>query len=208
MDNAKFVSGKEVKKYIKIADATLRRWGDSGKVETIRSNGGKRLYNINQLVAQTNRHFNKKLDRKKYCYCRVSSIKQVNDLKRQEDFLKDKYPNHVVLSDIGSGINFKRKNFCRILQESINDEVEELIIIHKDRLARFSFNLLEYIFKCCRVNFVVLDQTEHKPKEQELAEDLLAFIQIFNCKQMGSRRYNKKNSTTDKNCKDKNEIKK
>jgi len=189
MNNEEYISTREVKKYIKVSDATLRRWCDNGKIDAIRTNGGTRLYNINQLINRQNKKFNQKIERKKYCYCRVSSIKQSDDLKRQEEFLKTSYPEHIVLSDIGSGINFRRKNFCRILQESINDEVEEVIIVYKDRLTRFSFDLLEYIFKCCRVKLLVFDKSEHKTKEQEFAEDLLSFIQIFNCKQMGSRRY-------------------
>lgn len=191
MEKPKYVSGKEVKKYVKVTDATLRRWSDSGKIETVRINGKKRFYNINQILALTNRKYEDGITKKKYCYCRVSSNKQLDDLKRQKELLQSKYPNHVIISDIGSGINFRRKNFCRILQECIHGEVEELIIVHKDRLTRFCIDLLEFIFKTCRVKFMVLDQAEYKSKEQEFAEDLLAFVQIFNCRQMGSRRYKK-----------------
>jgi len=46
--------------------------------------------------------------KKNICYCRVSSRKQKEDLERQIEFMKKEYPFHEVITDIASGLNFKR----------------------------------------------------------------------------------------------------
>lgn len=43
------------------------------------------------------------------CCCRVSSKKQQPDLTRQISFMKKKCPNHIIIEDIGSGLNTNRK---------------------------------------------------------------------------------------------------
>jgi hypothetical protein len=48
-------------------------------------------------------------------YARVSSAKQKADLVRQVDFLRHRFPNHKVVTDVGSGVNFKRKGLLSLL---------------------------------------------------------------------------------------------
>jgi len=48
---------------------------------------------------------------KKVVYCRVSCKKQEEDLNRQKEFFKREYPEYTIYSDIGSGLNWKRKCF-------------------------------------------------------------------------------------------------
>lgn len=202
-DKNVYISSKQVRSTYNISDSTLRRLANANKIHVKRTPGGKRLYNVQTLFTDNEGHYHEQITRHKYVYCRVSSAKQINDLHRQEKYMASIYPNHVILSDIGSGINYNNKNFTKLLADTINGKVEELVIAHKDRLSRFNFQLLEKIFKLCNTKLIILDQDEHKSSEQELAEDILSIIHIFSCKEMGKRRYKNKTSNQDK--KDKNE---
>lgn len=68
-------------------------------------------------------------------------------------------------------------------------ELEEVVVSHRDRLCRFAFELIESILDKNNTKLVVLDKTEHKSSSEELAEDVLAIIQVFACREMGKRRY-------------------
>lgn len=201
-DKEKYYTGRKIKEIVGVSSSTLRRWDLEGKIKTVRTIGGSRLYEINSLIKNTNKYIDKTNKREKICYCRVSSPKQLTDLKRQEEYMQSKFPDHIIISDVGSGINWKRKNFSKILEDSINGKVKEIVIAHKDRLCRFNFELLETIFRICKVDFIILDKQEYKSEEQELADDLLSIIHIFNCRQMGKRRY-KTTKECNKNEKDK-----
>ena len=83
----------------------------------------------------------------KICYCRVSSYDQKEDLSRQIKFLKKKYPKHQVITDIGSGINFKRKGLLKLLNLAIENKLDEVVITYKDRLCRIGYDLIEHILK-------------------------------------------------------------
>ncbi len=102
--------------------------------------------------------------------------------------MSEKYPDHTVVSDIGSGINFKRKSLRRILEQVFKGNVSEVVVAHRDRLCRFAFELFHWILKTHGVKLVVLDQTLGAP-QQELAEDLLAITQVFACRLNGKRKY-------------------
>ena len=42
-------------------------------------------------------------------YCRVTTSSQKEDLERQIEYFRCKYPDYEIIKDIGSGLNFKRK---------------------------------------------------------------------------------------------------
>jgi predicted site-specific integrase-resolvase len=183
-----YVNTKEAKKLLRVTSTTLRRWDAENKIQTIRTPSGIRLYDkkcISKILGETEVI----PERKKIAYCRVSSKKQIDDLERQKDFLKSIYPNHELVQDIGSGINFKRRGLQRILERTMQGEIEEVVVSHRDRLCRFAFELLEWIFDKNNTKLLVLDKTIHKSSSEELSEDVLAIIQVFACREMGKRRY-------------------
>ena len=175
---------------------TLRRWADDGHVPSFRSPNRVRMFHLGDLE----KFFN--IDRAAGCkekvvYARVSSHKQRDDLERQIDRLKQRYPDHVVVQDIGSGINFKRKGLQTLLERCLRREIEEVVVAHRDRLCRFGFDLIKHVVEAAGGRVIVLDEENHKSTEQELAEDLLSIIHVFNCRQMGRRRYRKKQEDKD-----------
>src|SRR5690606_21019018 len=112
---------------------------------------------------------------KSFCYCRVSSHKQKDDLDRQKEFMRKQYPNHEIVFDIGSGINFKRKQFLWLLEQASIGNVKEVVVAHRDRLCRFGFELIEWFFTKHNVKLMVLDDSKSSP-QQELVTDLLSII--------------------------------
>jgi predicted site-specific integrase-resolvase len=99
-----------------------------------------------------------------------------------------------LVQDIGSGINFKRKGLQTILELALKGDLEQLVVSYKDRLARFGFELIEWIINKQGGEVVILDGSTDQSTEQELAEDLLSIVTVFNARNMGKRRYTKSSS--------------
>ena len=143
--NNTFISGKLASKQLGVCNQTLYKYEKEGKLETIRTPGGKRLYNVSKYLESLNlNNVNKK---KNICYARVSSHSQKIELQNQINYMKKLYPEYEHLNDIGSGINFNRKNFNKILDYGIKGELNTLIITYKDRLCRIRNELVENILK-------------------------------------------------------------
>jgi len=194
-----YVTTKIAKQVIGVNEDTLRRWSDNGKIQTIRSPGGKRLYNINEFLQknknietddnQEQNNSTRDEQNKFICYCRVSSTKQEDDLKRQVQQMQEKYPNYQVITDIGSGINWKRKGLQTILDLANKKLIKEVVVAYRDRLCRFAFELIEWILQQNEVKLVVLNSSMESSEQSELAEDLFAIINIFNCRVNDRRKY-------------------
>lgn len=183
-----------------LSSQTIRKLGDTEKIKCFKTPSGHRRFNKHDLEAFcTSGTPNKKAPKSKrinYLYARVSSKKQLDDLSRQIEYLqsrKSEYSSYTSLSDIGSGINFKRKGLQTILDSCVQRTIGEVIVAHRDRLSRFGFELIQLIVEKSGGKVIVLDDEQNKSTEQELAEDLLSIVHIYSCKQMG-RSYKSKQS--------------
>jgi len=197
-----YVKSKEACKRLGITDVTLRHWGDMGKINYIRSSErGNRLYDIQGFIEKRDKERelnirekqtiqkiteNPNKEKKQYIYCRVSSANHRDDLERQINFLKEKYPEHEVIQDIGSGINFKRRGFNKILADSMRGLVQQVVVAHKDRLCRIAWDHFNWLFKQYGVDLIVEDNSEYNP-EREFNEDLFAIIHVFSSRHYGMR---------------------
>jgi predicted site-specific integrase-resolvase len=183
---------------------TLRKLADSGKVKCYVTPSGQRRFD-KQFLQEMCNSFNslpstetQKTSKVNFLYARVSSVKQKDDLLRQIEFLKNKkpeYATYVSISDIGSGINFKRKGLSTILDSCLQGTIGEVVVAHRDRLSRFAFDFINIIVTKAGGKIIVIDNDEHKTTEQELSEDILSIIHVFSCKQMGKRSYSSKNNS-------------
>jgi excisionase family DNA binding protein len=160
---------------------TLRRWADEGKIEAIRTESGQRRYDVDAYLGKHSRL-------RTVCYCRVSSYKQKDDLERQVEFMRKRYPEAEIVKDVASGLNFRRKGLKAILESALGGDRIELVVAHRDRLARFGFDLIEWIIERSGGRVVVLDKTELSP-EQELTKDLLSILHVFSARLHGLRSY-------------------
>lgn len=187
-----YVSGAVLRKEYGISNSSARRWRNTGAIKTIETAGGHYRYLLEDVVnVRSNTKATKgQSQRRKIAYCRVSSSKQKDDLKRQEQSFRESHPEHEIIRDIGSGINFKRRGLLRMVDAILQGNVQEVVVAHKDRLCRFAFDFLEWICKRGDTNLVVQEQIL-RSTEQELTEDLVAIVHVFSCKLHGSRRYKK-----------------
>ena len=91
-----------------------------------------------------------------------------------------------IISDIGSGINYKKKGLRQLLKLITQNKVEKVVVLYKDRLLRFGFELVEYISTLYNCEIEIIDTTK-KSEQQELVEDLVQIITVFSCKLQGKR---------------------
>ena len=99
------------------------------------------FYNVSKYLEKQLPPINK--IKKNICYCRVSTRNQKDDLERQLKYMKEKYPTYEIMTDIGSGLNMNRRKLREIIKLAINGDINELVIAHRDRLARFGYDLIE-----------------------------------------------------------------
>jgi putative resolvase len=181
---------REAEKIIGLRKSTIRDWGKKNKIKTFTTPSGQSLYNKQNLLSIVN-DIPSIPEKRKIIYCRVSSKKQSGDLERQCKFLQSKYPDHELITDCGSGLNWKRKGLQTILEYSMSGIIGEVVVAHRDRLSRFAFELIEWIIQSNEGRLIVLENDEYKSPEQELAEDLMSIVHVYSCRQMGRRRYSK-----------------
>jgi putative resolvase len=183
-----FVSRKIVLETLNIHYNTLQNLVKRKEIEYVKI-GRKRSYNLNKYIRDNNIQINKK---ENICYCRVSSKKQSEDLERQMDYMRDLYPNYRIISDIGSGLNFNRKGLIEIINMAINNKIENLIIAYKDRLARFGYELIEYIIKnYSNGKIIIINNREETTPLEEVSKDIIAIMNIYVAKVNGMRKYKK-----------------
>jgi predicted site-specific integrase-resolvase len=97
-----------------------------------------------------------------------------------------------LVTDVGSGINWKRKGLTTILDKAMHGDISEIVVAHRDRLCRFAFELLEWIFERNGVKLVVLNEEKDHSSDQELTDDILSIIHVYSCRKMEKRRYKNK----------------
>jgi hypothetical protein len=198
-----YYTPKDASKKLGVHWQTLRNWEKQGKIKTIRSPGGKRYYDINNFMTDIENNSDIKENnnndveenkniRRKICYCRVSSYSQKPELENQIKYMTEKYPNHEILYDIGSGINFNRLNLNKIINYGIKNELEELTIAYKDRLCRIGYELIEKILIENSNTNIIIENDEIKSPEEELTNDLIEIITVFSSKLYGIRSYKSK----------------
>jgi len=198
MSNLNYVPRKKVLETLGIHYQTLYNLVKRKEIESIKI-GRVSVYNLDKYIKDNNILINQK---EKICYCRVSSQKQKEDLERQINLMKELYPNHRIISDIASGLNFKRKGLEELINLAIKNQIDEVVIAYKDRLARFGFELIENIIKThSNGKIKILNKSEEKTPSEELTEDIIAIMNVYVAKVNGLRKYEKKlTDTVQKEC--------
>lgn len=186
----KYYTIHEFSKLVGKTPQTLRNWNKKGLLIPHHTGAnGYRYYSHDQLKQVLNIKEDKK-PKVIIGYCRVSSYKQKDDLQRQVEnmklYLDKQNKNYEIIEDIGSGINYTKKGLRTLLRKIVNNEVEKVVVLYKDRLLRFGFELVEYIANLYGCEIEVIDSTE-KTEQQELVEDLVQIITVFSCKLQGKR---------------------
>ena len=170
-------------KSLGVSIQTLRNWDKEGKLKpTYVTENGYRYYSEDLLNKFRNIKNVNKIKKKNILYARVSTKSQKDDLDRQVDNLKQyaysKGYSFEIITDIGSGINYKKEGLLKMINLVECGEVDRIIVLYKDRLIRFGYDLIEYICKLNDTKIEIVDNSTIS-KEQELTEDLIQIITVF-----------------------------
>ena len=173
-----------------VCTKTIRRWNARGLIQCHRTCGGHRrvtVTEVNRLLGSLHR---KALEHptKKRCavYTRVSGHRQKSDgdldrqLKILTNLCRRQYGSSpIVFSDIGSGLNMRRRGLRRLLNMAKSGVIDRVLITHRDRLARFGVDLLERVLSDYGVKVTVLMEEENRSPQEELVSDMMALIASF-----------------------------
>ncbi len=187
----KFYTVTEFAELIGRNPQTLREWDKKGFFKPHHISPTKyRYYSQEQLDHFLGLKRVKPKTRKVIGYCRVSSHKQKDDLERQIENIKTymiaKGYQFEIIQDIGSGINYNKKGLNQLIDMITNSEVDKVVVLYKDRLLRFGFEIIENLCDKYGTTIEIIDTTE-KTEEQELVEDLIQIITVFSCRLQGKR---------------------
>ncbi len=182
----------KVARYLGVSVVTLRRWEKEGKLSSdSRTFGQHRRYDAYRIQ----RLFKKHKQKVTVGYARVSSHDQKEDLERQANTLIKHYPKATIIKDLGSGLNFNKKGLKTLLAMIVNQEIDTLILTHKDRLLRFGSEL---IFKLCQhfgIRIVILNQQTEKSFEETLSQDVIELMTVFCTRLYGARSHKNKTAS-------------
>lgn len=204
-DKSPFVALGEAVSITGLCPATLRKFADSQMVRSYKTPTGHRMFDRQSLLdmcsspsGSPQSNDDEGDTRQNFLYARVSSKHQMDDLARQLEFLQrfatsNKLESCRPLQDIGSGLNFKRKGLQTILDACLRGTIGSVVVGHKDRLSRLAFDLIESLVERAGGKVIVCDDSnKDMSDERELAEDLMSIVHVFSCRQMGKRRYSRK----------------
>jgi len=184
-----YVTPTEAANALGVNPRTLARWSKDGLIKAIKTEAGQRRYDIAEYLKQKS-GTTELARRSTVLYARVSTSSQRDDLKRQTEALTTSYPGGEIITEIGSGLNFRRRKLNTILERIISGDIQCLVVAHKDRLARFGFELIEWLCEKFDCKLVVLYQQKYSP-QAELVQDMLLVVHCFSSRVYGLRKYEK-----------------
>lgn len=185
------IKPKEMANRLGVSVPTLQRWDNNGTLKAHRSPTNRRYYTEDQYLKYIGK--SPTTDRINVAYARVSTDGQKDDLKDQLDFIRQ-YANakgiiiDQEITDIGSGLNYKRQKWNKLLDSVMQGHINQIFITYKDRFIRFGFDWFEQLCQHNGTKIVIINNPNTSPN-QELVEDLISIIHVFSCRLDGLRKY-------------------
>lgn len=184
----------EASKYLGVSIATVKTLSNKGTIKSFKTGGGHRRFREDDLDCFMGIEHEKQ-EKLTVIYARCSTAKQHENLERQKDRLRKhaetKGYKYVMIDEIASGINEKRKGIHKVIDLCFQGKVERILIEYKDRLARFGYEYLDAIFEHLEIEVEVMD-TKEKKYEEELAEDIMKILTCYSARYYGARGGRKK----------------
>lgn len=182
---SRYISIGDMAKRLGVSISTLRRWEEEGRgPKSIRTRGGQRRYEVIGAKSSPSKRIT-------IAYARVSSHDQKEDLRRQQKVLEmycaAKGWSFELISDLGSGMNYRKKGLKQLIDKILEGKVERLVITHKDRLLRFGAELIFSLCEAKNVEVILIHQGETPTFEEELSKDVLEIITVFSARLYGAR---------------------
>lgn len=186
---------KDFAELLNVSVKTLQRWDRDGVLKAFRTPTDRRYYTYDQYLEYKGiNHSNN--EKKKVIYTRVSTNNQKDDLKNQVKFLLD-FANakgiiiDETIQDIGSGLNYNRKKWNKLIEHCMENKIDSIMVTHKDRFIRFGYEWFERFLGKYNVKIIVVNNETLSPNE-ELVQDIISILHVFSCKIYGMRKYKKK----------------
>ena len=174
----KYYSAKTVTKILGVTAQTLRNWDKENKLKpTYVKSNGYRYYSEESILAYTQERKTKK-NLNVIGYTRVYKENEIKLSKQKENiekYLKERYEHYEIIEDIGSGINYNKPGLLKLIEKINKKEVDVIVVLYKDRLLRFGFELVEHFASLNNVKIEVLDKID-KTQDEELLETLKEII--------------------------------
>lgn len=171
---------------------TLQRWDRDGILKANRTPTDRRYYTYDQYLQfkgiQTENDI-----RDTVIYARVSTRNQKDDLQNQVEFLKQ-FCNakgiivNQCVEDFGSGLNYNRKKWNRLLDEVMANKIKTIVISNKDRFVRFGYDWFEKFCEKFNTKIIIVNNETLSPNE-ELVQDIISILHVFSCRLYGLRKY-------------------
>jgi len=184
----------EASKYLGVSINTLKTLANGPRLRSFKTSGGHRRFRQEDLdlfigkVTETP-------EKVTVIYARCSTAKQKENLERQKDRLmkhaESKNYKYIVIDEIASGINEKRKGLHKLLNMAFQGKIERVLIEYKDRIARFGYEYLWSIFRNLGIKVEIMENREKK-YEEELAEDIMKILTCYSARYYGARGGRKK----------------
>ena len=176
-----------------VSISTLQRWDRTGVLKSKRTPTNQRYYTDEDLNKVLNLEQETESKRKNVGYCRASTHRQKQNLENQKEFVSVYSLSHGVIldeiyTDTGSGLDYKRKNWNKLLEEVANNKIDKIYVTYKDRFVRFGYEWFEEFCASHGTEIIVLNQKQTSP-EEELTEDLLSILHVFSARSYGLRKY-------------------
>ena len=169
---------------------SVRNWDRTGKLKpAFRNPSGHRYYTQEQIDLYLGLHNPDNASTKLVVgYCRVPSPKQNDDLARQVERMKTYLASqgrpYKIITDIGSGIIYNKKGLDELIELVLAHKVEKVVVLVKDRLLGFGYELLDNVFSKLDVGIEIIDHSE-KTNNEELVADLNHIITVFSARLHG-----------------------
>ena len=185
---------KDFAELLNVSVKTLQRWDRDGILVAKRTPTDRRYYTYDQYLEF--KGIKKDINRKIVIYTRVSTNTQKDDLFNQVKFLQD-FTNakgmivDEIIQDIGSGLNYNRKKWNKLIEEVMENKIDTIIITHKDRFIRFGYEWFEKFLLKFDTKILVINN-EFLSLQEELVQDIISILHIFSCRIYGLRKYKKK----------------
>ena len=183
---------KDFAELLGVSVKTLQRWDRDGILKSNRTPTDRRYYTYDQYLQfkgiQTENDI-----RDTVIYARVSTRNQKDDLQNQVEFLKQ-FCNakgiivNQCVEDFGSGLNYNRKKWNRLLDEVMANKIKTIVISNKDRFIRFGYDWFEKFCEKFNTKIIIVNNETLSPNE-ELVQDIISILHVFSCRLYGLRKY-------------------
>ena len=183
----------EFSEKVGVSISTLQRWDRTNVLKSRRTPTNQRYYTDEDLNKVLNLDKETESKRKNVGYCRVSTQGQKQNLENQKEFISIYSLSHGVIldeiyTDIGSGLDYKRQNWNKLLKQVEANEIDKIYLTYKDRFVRFGFEWFEEFCASHGTEIIVLNQKQTSP-EAELTEDLLSILHVFSERNNNLKKY-------------------